>query len=35
MKMMITIAIGLPIAAHILTIALHTVLSPLMRVLGN
>jgi len=35
MKIIIAIAIGLPIAAHMLTIALHTVLAPLMRVLGN
>jgi hypothetical protein len=34
-KIMLAIAIGLPIAAQIITIALHTVLAPLLRVLGN
>ena len=35
MKIAIALVIGLPIAAHMLTTALHTVLAPLMRVLGN
>jgi hypothetical protein len=35
MKTILAIVIGLPIAAEIITTVMHTVLAPIMRVLGN
>jgi hypothetical protein len=35
MKIAIALVIGLPLAAEMITMTLHTVLAPLMRVLGS
>jgi hypothetical protein len=35
MKIALALVIGLPIAAQIITMLMHTVLAPLLRVLGN
>jgi hypothetical protein len=35
MKIAIALIVGLPIAAEIITTVMHTVLAPIMRVLGN